>query len=297
MTLSTTTPTCQPEAVARSRAVEQLIAGQATSDGAGVKLTRVLTQPLQHRLDPFLMLDAFGTDKAEDYIGGFPDHPHRGFETVTYMIAGRMRHRDSAGHEGLLQNGGVQWMTAGRGVIHSELPEQEQGRMEGFQLWLNLAAADKMRAPWYRDIQSADIPEFTTPEGATVRVIAGTSHGVAGAMQRETTQPLYLDIHLAAGARFAQCLAPTFNAFVFVYRGELLIGDKLVPQQRMAILKNEADSDGVVMHAEAPTRALLIAGQPLREPIAQYGPFVMNTQQEIFQAINDFNEGRLVNAK
>jgi quercetin 2,3-dioxygenase len=297
MTLSTTKSTLQPEAVARSRAVEQLVAGQATSDGAGVKLTRVLTQPLQYRLDPFLMLDAFGTDKAEDYIGGFPDHPHRGFETVTYMIAGRMRHRDSAGHEGLLQNGGVQWMTAGRGVIHSELPEQEQGRMEGFQLWLNLAAKDKMRAPWYRDIQSAEIPEFTTPEGVTVRVIAGASHGVAGAMQRETTQPLYLDLQLPAGSSFAQSLPAAFNAFVFVYQGELLIGDKPVPQQRMAILKNEADSDGIVIHANAPTRALLIAGQPLREPIAQYGPFVMNTQQEIFQAINDFKEGRLATAE
>ena len=292
MTLGTTKSTkstFQPEAVARSRTVEQLVAGQATSDGAGVKLTRVLTQPLQYRLDPFLMLDAFGTDKAEDYIGGFPDHPHRGFETVTYMIAGRMRHRDSEGHEGLLQNGGVQWMTAGRGVIHSELPEQEQGRMEGFQLWLNLAAKDKMRAPWYRDIQSAEIPEFTTPEGVTVRVIAGASHGVVGAMQR--------DLQLPAGSSFAQSLPPTFNAFVFVYQGELLIGDKLVPQQRMAILKNEADSDGIVMHANAPTRALLIAGQPLREPIAQYGPFVMNTQQEIFQAISDFQEGRLANAE
>ncbi|MFI4941377.1 MAG: pirin family protein, partial [Burkholderiales bacterium] len=244
-----------------------------------------------------LMLDAFGTDKPEDYIGGFPDHPHRGFETVTYMIAGSMRHRDSAGNEGLLQSGGAQWMTAGSGVIHSELPEQEQGRMEGFQLWLNLAAKDKMRAPWYRDIQSADIPEFTTPGGVTVRVIAGASHGVAGAVQREDTKPLYLDLHLAPGASFTQSMPPTFNAFIFVYRGELQIEGKLVPNQRMAILKNDADSDGVVMHADAPTRALLIAGQPLREPIVQYGPFVMNTQTEIFQAINDFNDGRLVSAK
>ena len=297
MTLNTTPPNYRPEIIAHPRSVEQLVAGKATSDGAGVKLTRVLTQPLQHRLDPFLMLDAFGTDQPEDYIGGFPDHPHRGFETVTYMLAGRMRHRDSAGHEGLLQNGGVQWMTAGRGVIHSELPEQEEGRMEGFQLWLNLAAKDKMSAPWYRDIQSADIPEFTTPEGVTVRAIAGTSHGIAGAMQRETTQPLYLDLHLPAGASFAQALPPEFNAFVFVYRGQLQIGDKLVPLQRMAILKNEADSDGIVLHAEVPARALLIAGQPLREPIAQYGPFVMNTQEQIFQAINDFNAGRLVSAE
>ncbi|MDB5764562.1 MAG: Pirin domain protein [Herminiimonas sp.] len=292
-----TTPALRPELVTRPRAVEQLVTGQATSDGDGVKLTRVLTQPLQRRLDPFLMLDAFGTDNPDDYIGGFPDHPHRGFETVSYMLAGRMRHRDSAGNEGLLQQGGVQWMTAGRGVIHSELPEQEEGSMEGFQLWLNLGAKDKMRAPWYRDIQSAEIPEFTTPEGVTVRAIAGASHGVAGAMQRETTQPLYLDLHMAAGASFTQTLPPAFNAFVYVYRGEIRIGDKQVPQQRMAILKNGEDNDGVVLRADSPARVLLIAGRPLREPIAQYGPFVMNTQEEIFQAINDFREGRLATAE
>lgn len=297
MTPDTTPTSCQPEVVSHPRSVEQLVAGAATSDGAGVKLTRVLTQSLQQRLDPFLMLDAFGTDKPEDYIGGFPDHPHRGFETITYMLAGRMRHHDSAGNAGLLQNGGAQWMTAGRGVIHSELPEQEAGRMEGFQLWLNLAAQDKMCAPWYRDIQSADIPEFTTPEEVKVRVIAGSSHGIAGAMQRDTTQPLYLDLHLPAGANFAQILPPGCNAFVFVYRGEMHIGDILVPQQRMAILTNEADSDGVILHAEAPARALLIAGQPLGEPIVQYGPFVMNTQEQIFQAINDFNAGRLVSVE
>ena len=280
------------ETVTKPRSVERLIAGQPTSDGAGVKLTRVLTQPLQRRLDPFLMLDAFGTDNPQDYIGGFPDHPHRGFETVTYMIAGRMRHRDSAGHEGLLQNGGVQWMTAGRGVIHSELPEQEDGRMEGFQLWLNLAAKDKMRAPWYRDIQSAEIPEFTTAEGVKVRVIAGRSHGVDGAMQREVTEPLYLDLEMPAGASFAQALPPSHNAFVYVYRGGLQIGDTQVPVQRMAILKNKADSDGVVLSASATSRALLIAGKPLGEPIAQYGPFVMNTNDEIFQAVQDYQSGK-----
>jgi quercetin 2,3-dioxygenase len=290
MTLRTATPST--ETVTRSRDVERLVAGQATSDGAGVKLTRVLTQSLQRRLDPFLMLDAFGTDDPDDYIGGFPNHPHRGFETVTYMIAGRMRHRDSAGHEGLLQNGGVQWMTAGSGIIHSELPEQEQGRMEGFQLWLNLPAENKMCPPWYRDLQSADIPEFTTPEGVTVRVIAGTSHGVAGAMQREVTQPLYLDLHFDAAADFVQTLPAGFNAFVYVYRGELRIGSQSVPQQRMAILDNAADSDGVVLRATGPTRALLIAGQPLGEPIAQYGPFVMNTQQQIVQAVEDFQAGK-----
>ncbi|MBI3382683.1 MAG: pirin family protein [Aquabacterium sp.] len=288
-----TTQTVTPSiTVTRPREVERLIAGQATSDGAGVKLTRVLTQPLQRRLDPFLMLDAFGTDNPDDYIGGFPDHPHRGFETVTYMIAGRMRHRDSAGHEGLLQNGGVQWMTAGRGVIHSELPEQEEGRMEGFQLWLNLPARDKMTAPWYRDIQSADIPEFRTDEGVTVRVIAGASHGVDGAVQREASQPLYLDLHLPDGARFDQVLPPQHNAFVYVYRGELAVGETVVPAQRMAILKNQVDHDGVTLRAHGATKALLIAGQPLNEPIAQYGPFVMNRQEEIFQAVEDFKAGR-----
>jgi redox-sensitive bicupin YhaK (pirin superfamily) len=289
----TTTLTQQTtETVTRPRAVERVIAGQPTSDGAGVKLTRVLTQPLQRRLDPFLMLDAFGTDNPQDYIGGFPDHPHRGFETVTYMIAGRMRHRDSAGHEGLLSNGGVQWMTAGRGVIHSELPEQEDGRMEGFQLWLNLPAKDKMRAPWYRDIQSAEIPEFVTPEGVKVRVIAGTSHGVAGAMRREVTEPVYLDLEIPAGAGFAQALPPSHNAFVYVYRGGLAIGDTHVPVQRMAILRTDAGSDGVVLAAPAATRALLIAGRPLGEPIAQYGPFVMNTNDEIFQAVQDYQAGK-----
>ena len=291
---STTLSNPSGETVTRPRAVERLIAGQPTSDGAGVRLTRVLTQPLQRRLDPFLMLDAFGTDDPQDYVGGFPDHPHRGFETVTYMIAGRMRHRDNAGHEGLLQNGGVQWMTAGRGVIHSELPEQENGRMEGFQLWLNLAATDKMRAPWYRDIQSAEIPEFTTANGVNVRVIAGHSHGIDGAMQREVTEPLYLDLDLPAGASFTQALPTSHNAFVYVYRGDLDIGGTLVPSQRMAILKNEADRDGVVLKAAVPARALLIAGKPLGEPIAQYGPFVMNTNDEIFQAVQDYQSGKFV---
>ena len=283
----------ETDTVTKPRAVERLIAGESTSDGAGVKLTRVLAQPLQRRLDPFLMLDAFGTDDPRDYICGFPDHPHRGFETVTYMIAGRMRHRDSAGHEGLLQNGGVQWMTAGRGVIHSELPEQDDGRMEGFQLWLNLAAKDKLRAPWYRDIQSAEIPEFATPEGVKVRVIAGRSHGIDGAMQRETTEPLYLDLEMPAGTGFAQAIPASHNAFVYVYRGELQIGDTQVPVKRMAIFRNDAGSDGVAIKASAASRALLIAGKPLGEPIAQYGPFVMNTNDEIRQAVQDYQAGKL----
>jgi len=282
-----------PTTLTNERGVERVVAGQATSDGAGVKLTRVLTSDLQHRLDPFLMLDAFGTDNPGDYIGGFPDHPHRGFETVTYMIAGRMRHRDSAGHEGLLTNGGVQWMTAGRGVIHSEMPEQEDGRMEGFQLWLNLAAQDKMQPAGYRDIPSGEIPELNIP-GVTARVIAGVSHGVPGAMRRERTEPLLLDIHLDAGAVFEQPLPVTHNAFVYVYRGALKIIDRVVEPQRMAILANPPAGDGVVLRAlDAPTRALLVAGRPLREPIMQYGPFVMNTHEQLMQAVQDYQSGRL----
>ena len=172
--------------VREARGVEQLVQGQDTQDGAGVRLTRVLSHALQERLDPFLMLDAFGSDNPGDYIAGFPNHPHRGFETVTYMIAGRMRHKDSAGNEGLLQNGGVQWMTAGKGVIHSEMPEQEAGVMEGFQLWLNLPAKDKMCTPWYRDIQSEEIPEVITAQGVRVRVISGACQGTSGAMTRSS---------------------------------------------------------------------------------------------------------------
>jgi redox-sensitive bicupin YhaK (pirin superfamily) len=284
------------DVVTAPRAVERVVAGTPTSDGAGVKLTRVLTHPLQRRLDPFLMLDAFGTDDPRDYIGGFPDHPHRGFETITYMIAGRMRHRDSAGHEGLLQNGGVQWMTAGSGVIHSELPEQEDGTMEGFQLWLNLPARDKMRAPWYRDIQSAEIPEATTDSGVKVRVIAGRSQGVDGAMRREVTEPVYLDVAIPAGATFSQALPASHNAFVYVFRGAIDIGGTAVPAQKMAILANGGDLDGVTMRATADARVLVIAGKPLGEPIAQYGPFVMNTQDEIYAAIQDYQAGRFASA-
>ena len=276
------------------REVERLVAGQPTSDGAGVKLNRVLTQNLQRRLDPFLMLDAFGTDNPDDYIAGFPDHPHRGFETITYMLNGRMRHRDSAGNEGLISDGGVQWMTAGRGVIHSETPEQNQGRMAGFQLWLNLPAKDKLRTPWYRDVASHEVPEFER-DGVKARVIAGASHGVAGAVQRETTEPLYLDLHFAPGARFEQALPPEFNAFVYVYEGGLKFETGCqVPAGRMAILANTPGSDGVQLQAgDQPTRALLIAGKPLGEPIAQHGPFVMNTEAELVQAVRDFQAGRL----
>lgn len=286
------TEVIQTQNVAKARGVERVIAGQYVMDGAGVKINRVLTNTLQRRLDPFLMLDAFGSDKAGDYIAGFPEHPHRGFETVTYMLAGRMRHRDSAGNEGLVTDGGVQWMTAGRGVIHSEMPEQNEGLMEGFQLWLNLPAKDKMMAPWYRDIPNEQVPRFTLDSGATVQVIAGASHGVAGAVQREGTEPLYLDIELPEGAVFEQTLPAGHNAFIYVFRGEAVVGGKGVPQTRMAIFDNAEGADGVVIRAAKPTRLLLIAGRPLKEPIAQYGPFVMNTQAELHQAVEDFRSGK-----
>lgn len=279
------------EKVNAPRGVERLVQGKETSDGAGVRLTRVLTHDLQRRLDPYLMLDAFGSDDPDDYIAGFPDHPHRGFETITYMLAGRMQHKDSAGHAGLLENGGVQWMTAGRGVIHSEIPQQEAGVMEGFQLWLNLPAAKKMCAPWYRDFAAAELPRFTTAAGVEAILIAGESHGVTGAVTREATAPLYLDLHLPAGAHFIQSLPAGHNAFVHVYRGVVSIAGTEVPAGRMAILKNEGD--GLVIEALEDARAILVAGRPLGEPIAQYGPFVMNTQAEIQQTLADYRDGRL----
>ncbi|MHB1100950.1 MAG: pirin family protein [Burkholderiales bacterium] len=277
------------ETVGQSRQIERIVNGVATSDGAGVRLTRLIGQELQKRLDPFLMLDNFGSDNPDDYIAGFPDHPHRGFETITYMLAGRMRHRDSAGHEGLLENGGVQWMTAGRGVIHSEIPEQQDGLMEGFQLWLNLPSNKKMISPWYRDIPSQEIPSYATPDGVSVRVIAGRSNGVSGAVSRENTEPLYLDIDLPGGSAFHALLPATHNAFVCVYRGEIGIGGKSLAEKRMAVLSNEGE--GVILKAGSPARAILVAGRPLNEPVVQYGPFVMNTREEIYQALSDFREG------
>ena len=273
------------------RGVERLVQGVATSDGAGVRLTRVLTQNLQRRLNPLLMLDAFRNENPEDYIGGFPDHPHRGFETVTYMIAGRMRHHDSVGNHGLLGPGGAQWMTTGSGLIHSELPEQEEGLMEGFQLWLNLPAKNKMVAPYYRDIPPEAIPEVTTADGVRVRVIAGASHGVSGAVERPDTEPLYLDVHLPAGTRFEQAIPAGHNAFTYTYRGSVTIGGTVVPDRHMAILANDG-AGSVAVEATEASRLLIIAGKPLHESIAQYGPFVMNTAEEIQQAMRDYSAGK-----
>ena len=289
--------TTTPSTVQRSRQVERLVRGQPTSDGDGVKLTRVLTQPLQKRLDPFLMLDAFGSDAASDYIGGFPSHPHRGFETVTIMLEGRMRHQDSVGNVGLLEPGSVQWMTAGRGIIHSEMPEQEEGRMAGFQLWVNLAAKDKMTAPAYRDVPPSGVPSVTLDNGATVRVIAGNALGLTGAVTRPTTEPLVLDIALPAGASFDAIIPAGHNAFAYVYAGGVVdIGGEAaarVDSERMAILANDPAADGVRLAAVQAARVLLVAGAPLNEPIAQYGPFVMNSTAQLQEAFADYQSGAL----
>ena len=294
------TPT--PATSFASRAVERVVRGQAASDGDGVKLTRVLTQPLQKRLDPFLMLDAFGSDSASDYVGGFPDHPHRGFETVTIMLEGRMRHRDSVGNVGLLEPGSVQWMTAGRGIIHSEMPEQEEGRRAGFQLWVNRAAADTMTAPAYRDIAPDAVPIYTDAAGVRVRVIAGQSHGTAGAVTRPKTEPVVLDLTLPPGSSFDAELPAGHNAFAYVFGATAVgigadAGATTVEPDRMAILANDAGSDGVRFSVPAgaheAARVLLVAGRPLGEPIAQYGPFVMNTTAELQRAVQDLQRGAL----
>lgn len=277
-------------ATPQPRRVERLVAGQPTEDGAGVRLVRLLGAELQRRLDPFLMLDRFGTDRPDDYIAGFPDHPHRGFETVTVMLQGRMRHRDSAGHESVMTPGGVQWMTAGRGIVHSEMPEQEEGAMEGFQLWLNLPAAEKMGAPQYLDVAPADVP-VVNPPGAKVRVIAGRFGETAGAVQRPHTEPLILDLALEANATLDVPLPATHHAFLVAYRGQVEVAGTEVGGDRLALLAQ----DGDVLRLEAGpdgARVYLAAGRPLREPIVQYGPFVMNTRQEILQAFEDFSAGR-----
>lgn len=274
-----------------NRSVEYIIPGQATSDGAGVKLTRLLGHHLQQRLDPFLMLDAFGSDNPDDYIAGFPNHPHRGFETMTYMLKGRMLHQDSAGNQGLLEDGGMQWMSAARGVIHSEIPQQENGVMAGFQLWVNLPAANKMDEPWYHDFQRKDLPSYHTEHGVNVIVLAGQSQGTDGAVTRPVTQPLVLDLHLPAQAQFSHPVPANHNAFLVVYEGSVTLNEQVLTPHQMVILAN--DGDHVQLQASTEAKVLLVAGQPLKEPIAQYGPFVMNTQEQIQQALQDFQAGTL----
>ncbi|MBS0432201.1 MAG: pirin family protein [Proteobacteria bacterium] len=273
-----------------TRTIARRVRGLPASDGAGVKLTRIIGQRALEMLDPFLLLDEFGSDAATDYIAGFPDHPHRGFETVTYMLDGRMRHRDNAGNEGLLESGSVQWMTAGRGIVHSEMPEQDHGLMRGFQLWVNLPAKDKMSAPRYQDIAPAKIPEVEPSAGVHVRVVAGEVFDVRGPVSGVATEPLYLDVALQAGARISVPLPEQHNAFAYVFEGEgVRVGGESLARGELAVL-----SPGTAIDLAADgnaARILVVAGKPLNEPVAKYGPFVMNTPEQIVQAIQDFQSG------
>ncbi len=267
--------------------------GIETADGGGVRLTRILGAGGLEMLDPFLMLDEFGSDRPQDYLAGFPDHPHRGFETVTYMLAGRMRHGDNQGHSGVVGPGGVQWMTAGRGLVHSETPEQQDGLLRGFQLWLNLPAARKFDPPRYQEIPAERIPEVTSPDGATVRVIAGTlGDGTQGAVLDIVTDPTYLDVHLPPQGRFAHTLPETQTAFVYVYEGAVDTDDSEEPIERGTLAVLGPGRRVEVRAVEASTRLLLIAAEPLNEPVARMGPFVMNTQEQIRDAFRDFRNSR-----
>ena len=277
-----------------TRKLLSLITGIPATDGAGVKLVRVIGQPALQELDPFLLLDAFRSDNPDDYIAGFPSHPHRGFETVTYLLDGRMRHRDSAGNEGVIEPGGIQWMTAGKGIVHSEMPEQEDGRLEGFQLWINLPASHKMTQPAYQEYDVDSIPLETRP-GTSIRVISGqTSQGTVGPVSQPLTNPLYLDISLDANTAFSESIPGQHNAFVYVIQGSVRLeseqdGNVSLARDQLAIL-----SQGTVIDLESeeqPARFLLIAGKPLGEPIARSGPFVMNNQEELEQAYRDYQSG------
>jgi hypothetical protein len=278
-----------------NRTVIKIINGQATSDGAGVELVRMIGQPALPELDPFLLLDAFRSDNPNDYIAGFPPHPHRGFETVTYLLNGRMRHQDNAGNEGVIEPGGIQWMTAGRGIVHSEMPEQQDGLLEGFQLWINLPGSHKMTTPAYQEHGDAGIP-VETRAGASVRVISGTtSLGTTGPVTQPLTQPLYLDVSLDPGVSFEETLPGGHNAFVYLIAGDITLpdqnGDKLTMQRdQLAVL---GQGDGLRLQGgEQASRFLLVAGKPLNEPIARAGPFVMNTEAELRQAFSDYQSGQ-----
>lgn len=285
--------------VTKTRTLQNIIASIPTSDGAGVKLRRSLGRSETLRLDPFLMLDEFSSDDASDYIAGFPAHPHRGFETVTYMLDGHLRHEDHLGHRGDLKSGGVQWMTAGRGIVHSEMPQQEQGRMRGFQLWINLPGRDKMKPASYRDIHPSEIPEVPLARGGRVKVIAGIfvedGRRVPGPIQGSPTDPLYFDVILPVGGVFSHPVKSDYNAFLYPYEGSVSVGpakaERMVRAHSAGVL-----STGDWLEATAGTegaRFILLAGCPLGEPVVQYGPFVMNTNEEIEQAITDYRNGKL----
>jgi len=273
------------------RTIKQAIVARPTSDGAGVRLKRSIGTDMLSELDPFLLLDNFGTENPDDYIAGFPDHPHRGFETVTYMIRGLMRHKDSSGAEGLLRPGGVQWMTAGHGIIHSEMPEQTEGEMSGFQLWVNLPAAEKMCVPRYQDFGPDEVPLVQPVGGVEVRVIAGEVDGVPGPVNGIAIEPTYLDITFAPGATFSTDLPPGHTAFAYVFQGQATISNDKVELDHLAVL---SDGDQVRMSSADGGRLILVAGKPFGEPVARYGPFVMNTTDEIRQAIYDYQQDNFI---
>src|ERR1700761_4067912 len=276
----------------RHRNIVAAFAGIPTSDGAGVKLERVIGQQGLPDLDPFLLFDAFGSDDPDAYIAGFPDHPHRGFETVTYMLEGRMRHRDSRGNQGLLTAGSVQWMTAGSGLVHSEMPEQEEGRMAGFQLWVNLPARDKMTAPRYQDIAPDKIPVVHPSDGVEVRVIAGELDGATGAVNGIATAPIYMDIAVQAGAQIEIPLPEGHSGFAYVFDGtDASVAGERLGRSELAVL-SKGDSVRVAGR-DAAARVLLVAGKALQEPVARYGPFVMNTPEQIHEAIAAFRAGEV----
>jgi redox-sensitive bicupin YhaK (pirin superfamily) len=284
----------------RSRTLQQIIPSQATSDGGGVKLRRSLGKTSTLRVDPFLMLDEFSSSQTDDYIAGFPDHPHRGFETVTYMLDGHMLHQDHLGNRGDLRSGGAQWMTAGRGIIHSEMPQQESGRMHGFQLWINLPAKEKMKPASYQDVQAEEIPTASLFGGGEVRVIAGNAEiagkTIHGPIQGISTKVLFLDVRLPVGGHFSHPLLTDNNAFIYPYQGEVTIGP--IENRRSLVFQSAgvlSAGDYVEIEAEEQAAAfLLLAGRPLREPIVQYGPFVMNTQEEVEQAMADYRNSEFL---
>jgi len=276
----------------KTKEVTLITQGLPTSDGAGVKLTRYIGTPQLKALDPFLMLDFFESDNPDDYIAGFPAHPHRGFETVTYLLNGRMRHQDNQGNEGVVQPGGVQWMTAGKGVIHSEMPEQEEGLLQGFQLWINLPGHAKMSEPFYQDFLPESLPVEQQPNGSKIRVITGTTaQGTEGPVKTPYVNAVYFDVHLAAHSDFNQPLNDESQGFIFVIQGSLTIGNqgKIVKERQLAVLSKGTSLN---LHSEENSRFLLIAGNPINEPIARSGPFVMNTQQQLKEAFDDYRNNR-----
>jgi len=274
--------------------IAQIIKGMPATDGAGVELNRIIGQPALSMLDPFLLLDVFRSDNPDDYIAGFPPHPHRGFETVTYLLEGRMRHKDNAGHEGIIESGGIQWMSAGKGIVHSEMPEQENGLLEGFQLWVNLPAEHKMNAPQYQEFSSKQIPVEMREGNTEVRVITGkTSKGTQGPVTQPLTDPLYLDVKLPPGSSFSEPLNPEYNAFVYIIQGPITIGDNhtRLTRDQLAVL---IPGDQVIIRSmQEDVRFLLVTGKPLKEPVARGGPFVMNTREEIDQAFADYKGARI----